>query len=554
MSTCAHPQLPRPVDNPPNPWSSTHVEYLDEPPPARLEVFHDHARSILARNDSPDIPFRWSLNPYRGCMHACAYCYARPSHQHLGFGAGTDFDRKIVVKVNAPELLAEAFAKPSWQGELIAFSGNTDCYQPLEASYALTRACLEVCADYRNPVGVITKSALVRRDADVLARIARDSRARAMLSIPFARDEDALKIEPWAARVSRRFEALRALSDAGVPTGDAGSGLGARVVFAHASPNFGSFGLCVGISGIPLVADTVKVPNLQAAPGSNFLLNLDNGTVSGSIAQATAFSSVVAYEQLSNTQLANAKIEYWAMKNVSAGTSCRSAFGFNPLSPSANARKLGEIAYASLKSGAGYVAAVTGCVTSGGTKSGNTNLCGPDYGSNTPNLKLSVVQVPSGPVGSGTVGASFVHLASSAVSRGLASATLKFAAQGGGTSNCPFRLTTIGTASYLTASPLANATFGGAVPLTASDVTSGSQFGVQVANGDGNICGNLASLTAPVVASLSAGGTPGTSYFTQQSGKSMVFLLIGDATVQNPANGGDWTDPWLRVIALPSSP
>jgi hypothetical protein len=342
--------------------------------------------------------------------------------------------------------------------------------------------------------------------------------------------------------------------DAGVPTGDAGSGLGARVVFAHASPNFGSFGLCVGISGIPLVADTVKFPNLQAAPGSNFLLNLDNGTVSGSIAQATAFSSVVAYEQLTNTQLANAKIEYWAMKNVSAGTSCRSAFGFNPLSPSANARKLGEIAYASLKSGAGYVAAVTGCVTSGGTKSGNTNLCGPDYGSNTPNLKLSVVQVPSGPVGSGTVGASFVHLASSAVSRGLASATLKFAAQGGGTSNCPFRLTTIGTASYLTASPLANATFGGAVPLTASDVTSGSQFGVQVANGDGNICGNLASLTAPVVASLSAGGTPGTSYFTQQSGKSMVFLLIGDATVQNPANGGDWTDPWLRVIALPSSP
>jgi DNA repair photolyase len=211
--------VPRPVDNPPNPWSSTHVEYLDEPPPARLEVFHDHARSIIARNDSPDIPFRWSLNPYRGCMHACAYCYARPSHQHLGFGAGTDFDRKIVVKPDAPALLREAFDKRSWLGEAIMLSGNTDCYQPLEASYALTRACLEVCADYRNPVGVITKSALVRRDADVLARIARDSVARVMLSIPFARDEDALKIEPWAARVSRRFEALRALSDAGVPTG-----------------------------------------------------------------------------------------------------------------------------------------------------------------------------------------------------------------------------------------------------------------------------------------------------------------------------------------------
>ncbi|MEZ4391389.1 MAG: PA0069 family radical SAM protein [Polyangiales bacterium] len=211
--------MPRAVENPPNPWHGTHVEYLDAPPPARLEVFEDHARSILARNDSPDIPFRWSLNPYRGCMHACAYCYARPSHQHLGFGAGTDFDRKIVVKRDAPALLREAFAKRSWVGEAVMFSGNTDCYQPLEASYGLTRACLEVCAEHRNPVCVITKSALVRRDADVLAKLARESRARVIFSVPFARDEDALKIEPWAARVSRRFEAMRALSDAGVPVG-----------------------------------------------------------------------------------------------------------------------------------------------------------------------------------------------------------------------------------------------------------------------------------------------------------------------------------------------
>jgi len=163
-----------------------------------------------------------------------------------------------------------------------------------------------------------------------------------------------------------------------------------------------------------------------------------------------------------------------------------------------------------------------------------------------------VVQVPSGAVSTSSVGASFVHLSSSAAGRGLVSTTLKFAAQGGGTSGCPYRLTTVGTASYLTASP--NAAFGGAVSLVASDITSGSQFGVEVGSGDGNVCGNLASLTAPVVASLSVGGTPGTAYFSQQSGKSMVFLLIGDATVQNPANGGDWTDPWLRVIALPSSP
>ena len=211
--------MPRPVDNPPNPWISTHVEYLDAPPPARLEVFEDHARSILARNESPDIPFRWSVNPYRGCTHACAYCYARPSHQHLGFGAGTDFDRKIVVKRDAPALLAEAFARRAWMGETVMFSGNTDCYQALEASYALTRGCLEVCAAHRNPVCVITKSALVCRDVDLLARLVRESRARVFLSIPFARDEDGLKIEPWASKVSRRFEAMRRLSDAGVPTG-----------------------------------------------------------------------------------------------------------------------------------------------------------------------------------------------------------------------------------------------------------------------------------------------------------------------------------------------
>lgn len=209
----------RPVSNPPNPWHGTHVEYLDEAPPARLEVFEERAKSILSGNDASDIPFRWSLNPYRGCTHACAYCYARPSHQYLGFGAGTDFDRKIVVKTNAAALLREAFSKRSWVGEGIMFSGNTDCYQSLEASYALTRACLAVCAEHRNPVSIITKSALVRRDADLLATLARESRARVFFSIPFARDEDGLKLEPWASKVSRRFEAMRALSDAGVPTG-----------------------------------------------------------------------------------------------------------------------------------------------------------------------------------------------------------------------------------------------------------------------------------------------------------------------------------------------
>src|SRR3982751_558609 len=154
--------LPRPVSNPPNPWLSTSVEYLDEIPAAQLEVYEDHTRDILATNDSPDVGFSWSVNPYRGCLHGCAYCYARPTHQYLGFGAGTDFDRKIVVKINAAALLKATFEKRSWDGDVIVFSGNTDCYQGLEATYQLTKQCLEVCLAYCNPVGIITKGSLVR--------------------------------------------------------------------------------------------------------------------------------------------------------------------------------------------------------------------------------------------------------------------------------------------------------------------------------------------------------------------------------------------------------
>lgn len=211
--------MPRAVSNPPNPWLSQHVEWLEEPPEAELEVFEESAKSLLARNTSPDISFRWSANPYRGCGHACAYCYARPSHQYLGFGAGTDFERRIVVKTNAPELLARELARASWRKEKIAFSGNTDCYQPLEASYALTRRCLEVCADFRQPVMLITKGALVRRDVDVLARLARHGLAHVTLSIPFLAEDVGRKLEPGASSPNRRFETLRALSDAGIPTG-----------------------------------------------------------------------------------------------------------------------------------------------------------------------------------------------------------------------------------------------------------------------------------------------------------------------------------------------
>lgn len=211
--------MPRPVSNPPNPWASTHVDWLGDPPSARLEVFEEEARSLLVENDSPDVGFRFGVNPYRGCQHACAYCYARPSHQVLGFGAGTDFERKIVVKVNAPELLRRELRRPSWKGDEIAFSGNTDCYQPLEASYGLTRRCLEVCRDFRNPVGVITKGVLVRRDVDVLSDLARVARVRVHVSIPVLDPTVSRALEPGPASPTRRFEAMKALADAGVPVG-----------------------------------------------------------------------------------------------------------------------------------------------------------------------------------------------------------------------------------------------------------------------------------------------------------------------------------------------
>jgi DNA repair photolyase len=209
----------KPISNPPNPWESTHVEYLGEPPEAELEIFEEYPRSILAENESPDVGFRWSLNPYRGCFHACSYCYARTSHEYLGFGAGTDFDRKIVVKVNAPELLRAELSRRSWKGETIIFSGNTDCYQPLEAVYELTRRCLEVCEEFRNPVAIITKGALVRRDANLLARMSRGSSVSVSLSIPFFDDAMSRSVEPNASLPSQRFETLRLLSTAGIRTG-----------------------------------------------------------------------------------------------------------------------------------------------------------------------------------------------------------------------------------------------------------------------------------------------------------------------------------------------
>ena len=207
------------VENPPNPYVSTYREWLEPPPEARVEVYEERARSILSENDSPDVPFRWSCNPYRGCQHACAYCYARCTHEYLGLGAGTDFDTKLVAKVNAPELLARAFSRRGWPGEAVHFSGATDCYQPLEAVYSLTRRCLEVCIEHRNPAAVVTKSFFVARDAELLARLNRVAGAQVCVSIPMADHTVAQALEPQAPPPARRFEAIRRLTEAGLAVG-----------------------------------------------------------------------------------------------------------------------------------------------------------------------------------------------------------------------------------------------------------------------------------------------------------------------------------------------
>lgn len=207
------------VSNPPNPFVSENRELLEPAGQVRVEIYEEDTQNILSRNESPDLPFRWSVNPYRGCFHACAYCYARPSHEFWGFGAGTDFESKLVVKPNAAEQLRAAFLKPSWKGELVVFSGNTDCYQPLEASYRLTRACLAICQEFRNPVGIITKSALIQRDIDVLHALNEQAWLRVFLSIPFADDEIARKVEPQAPSISKRFETLEVLAKCGIYVG-----------------------------------------------------------------------------------------------------------------------------------------------------------------------------------------------------------------------------------------------------------------------------------------------------------------------------------------------
>jgi DNA repair photolyase len=183
----------------------------------RTEFIRDSAKTVVTENKSPDIPFRFSLNPYRGCEHGCAYCYARPTHEYLGFSAGLDFESKIMVKEDAPELLREKLMARSWAGEHIVFSGNTDCYQPVERKLEITRRCLQVMAEFRNPFAIITKNSLVARDIDVIAPMAELSAAIVTVSVTTLDDKLCAVLEPRTARPASRLATIRKLSEAGIP-------------------------------------------------------------------------------------------------------------------------------------------------------------------------------------------------------------------------------------------------------------------------------------------------------------------------------------------------
>ena len=179
----------------------------------------DHSRSIIARNDSPDIGFDASVNPYRGCSHGCVYCYARPTHEYLGLSAGLDFESKILVKEAAPELLRKELSSPRWEPKVLSMSGVTDPYQPVEKKLRLTRRCLEVLAEFRNPVVIVTKNHLVTRDVDLLSELARHGAAAVAVSLTTLDDDLRRVMEPRTSQPARRLAAIKALAEAGIPVG-----------------------------------------------------------------------------------------------------------------------------------------------------------------------------------------------------------------------------------------------------------------------------------------------------------------------------------------------
>ena len=217
--------------NPVNPFEKFHLEddpeWLEElardpdavPPAPRTQLFTDDTQSLITKNTSPDLSYDFSLNPYRGCEHGCAYCYARRYHEFLGWGSGLDFESKLLVKPRAPELLRAELSKKSWHAAKLACSGVTDCYQPVERRLKITRGCLEVLAEFRQPVVLITKNHLITRDTGLLAELASWKAGAALLSITSLDPALAAALEPRASSPRMRLAAVRALTDAGVPAG-----------------------------------------------------------------------------------------------------------------------------------------------------------------------------------------------------------------------------------------------------------------------------------------------------------------------------------------------
>lgn len=185
----------------------------------KTEFFNDTSNTLLTKNESPDIGAGYSINPYRGCEHGCIYCYARPTHEYLGFSSGLDFETKIMVKKNAPELLKKEFLKKTWIPQPVFFSGNTDCYQPVEKQLEITRKCLEVFLMFRNPVAVITKNALIKRDADILKKLSELNLVRVIISVTTLNKELQRKMEPRTSTPSQRLKTIEFLSGYGISTG-----------------------------------------------------------------------------------------------------------------------------------------------------------------------------------------------------------------------------------------------------------------------------------------------------------------------------------------------
>ncbi|PYV93343.1 MAG: radical SAM protein [Acidobacteria bacterium] len=212
------------ASNPPNRFET--VWYVSENEPAQEDdpapgthFLRDSSRSLITYNDSPDVGFNASINPYRGCEHGCIYCYARPTHEYLGFSAGLDFETKILVKEDAPALLRQELASPRWKPQVVAISGVTDPYQPVERRLKLTRQCLEILVEFRNPVVIVTKNHLVTRDADLLEELAGLEAAAVFLSVTTLDGRLSQVMEPRASHPARRLAAIEKLARAKVPVG-----------------------------------------------------------------------------------------------------------------------------------------------------------------------------------------------------------------------------------------------------------------------------------------------------------------------------------------------